>query len=386
MTEGCVLCGKCLEVCPLLAATGREELSPRAKANLVQLLGRDPNALSEQDAATLAGFCLGCGRCKDACSQGVDVPGAVSRLRNAHPGWKAWVWKQWMERSKALWPKAGKAARVIPEGLAPGRLSGLLKLARGLGREPIAPCVRVESFPDSLRGTEALLFSGCTASGAAPHWTTAGEAICDGLGLVRINAAFSCCGSGLATAGLLDERLEAARRNVEIWRSAGRPLLVAFCASCTLGLAGYAETPALAGELFQDQAEAGQWAGSLTPLSSLLNSARFVVSQGAPQGTGYHRPCHLQGPDPDETLVRGMLGDRELAISKDCCGFGGILQLGAPTLSAQVASRCWKKLAPAPGTLVLTGCSACVLQLSATAPEGIQTAHWLEAIATNDRR
>ena len=26
----CILCGRCLSVCPLFAATGREELSPRA--------------------------------------------------------------------------------------------------------------------------------------------------------------------------------------------------------------------------------------------------------------------------------------------------------------------------------------------------------------------
>lgn len=108
-TANCVLCGKCLEVCPLLAATGREELSPRAKAHLVTMLERDPDLLREQDVAALAGLCLGCGRCKAVCSQGVNIPDAVSRLREQHPGWKTWLWKQWMQRPKRSGPPLEKS-------------------------------------------------------------------------------------------------------------------------------------------------------------------------------------------------------------------------------------------------------------------------------------
>lgn len=379
-TEGCVLCGKCLEVCPLLAATGREELSPRAKANLVNVLGENPGMFSDKDAAALAGLCLGCGRCVEACSQGVDVPRAVARLRSEHPGWKRWLWKAWMQRAATLWPMAGKTAKSVPERALPGKLSGLLKLAKGLGREPVQPFVCIESFPFTHRNTEVLLFSGCAAQGAATYWTTTAEALCDSLGLSIIGAEFACCGSGLATAGLLDEWEAAARRNVEIWRCAGKPLVVSFCTSCMAGLAAYAQNQGLGKNLFASQAEVQAWAASLTPLSELLFSARFVVSPDAPRMIGYHRPCHSSANDPDESLVCAMLGKGQLSISKECCGFGGILQLGAPDLSRQVSDRCWSQLAPAPDTLVLTGCTACVFQLAATAPRGIGVAHWLEAI------
>ncbi len=229
-TSDCVLCGKCLEVCPLLAATGREELSPRAKAHLVTLLESDPELLREQDVAALAGLCLGCGRCKEVCSQGVNIPEAVSRLREKHPGWKSWLWKQWMKHADTLWPAAGKIASKVPARLGPERLSGLLKMARSLDRKPIAPFVHINSFPDQFQHTEALLFPGCAAGGAqgdtnegtASYWTTSAQALCRGLGISIIEAQFGCCGSGLQGAGLRHERLDAALRNVDIWRAAAR--------------------------------------------------------------------------------------------------------------------------------------------------------------------
>ncbi len=68
MSSQCILCGKCLEVCPLLNATGREELSPRAKASLCSALADKAGELSEADAARLAGICL------DAVDAGRSAP------------------------------------------------------------------------------------------------------------------------------------------------------------------------------------------------------------------------------------------------------------------------------------------------------------------------
>jgi glycolate oxidase iron-sulfur subunit len=435
----CVQCGKCLEVCPVLAATGREELSPRAKARLAHLALCE-KGLGELGVARLADLCLGCGRCAEVCAQGVDVPAAVAALRGAHPGWRSWLWKRWMEHAKTLWPLAAKLGGAVPGVAAsafPARVSGLVKLARGLGREPVRPFVAIESFPDAYRGREALLFPGCAASGAAGYWTSAAEALCDGLGLSLIGAEFSCCGSGLGMAGLAAERLAAARRNVEIWRAAGKPMIVTFCASCLRGLAGYAADPAV----LPGQAEAEAWAAALTPLAGLLKSARFVVSPfalmdapgaletpdaSAPKGLAYHRPCHAPrgsggaGEDQDEALLARIFGAAfgKMKISTRCCGFGGVLQLGAApqprgpagpfsgpvsgpiqgSVTARVAAACWAGLAEegretperdepsGPGGhpgLVLTGCTACVFQLEATAPEGARAAHWLEALHTN---
>ena len=111
MSGDCILCGKCLEVCPLLAATGREELGPRAKADLCAMLAGDDSLLRGEDAARLAGLCLGCGRCRKVCSQGVDVPGLVAALRGAHPDFRGWLWKTWLTHARELWAAGSTAAR-----------------------------------------------------------------------------------------------------------------------------------------------------------------------------------------------------------------------------------------------------------------------------------
>src|SRR5690606_29044582 len=97
----CVLCGCCLEGCPLFAVTGREELSPRAKALLAgpskfAAANLPEGGLPQADVAALTGLCLACGRCEKLCPQGVKVPALMTAMRAAHPDFRQWLWKQWI--------------------------------------------------------------------------------------------------------------------------------------------------------------------------------------------------------------------------------------------------------------------------------------------------
>lgn len=374
MSGQCILCGKCLEVCPLLRATGREELSPRAKADLCRVLSESPDELSEQDVAKLAGLCLGCGRCAEVCSQGVDVPALVSGLRGAHPDFKSWLWKTWLTRARQLWAPGSAAARLIPEQFHTEKLGPMLKMLAGLTGGPgLEPFVTAESFPDTYRGEQMLLFAGCTATYVQGRWLVAALRLLDGLGVDVLPADFACCGSGLKSAGFADESRAMAEKNIDIWRTAGRPKVVTFCASCHAGLQGYEDA-------FEDDAERELWRERVFSLSVILQGVTFVITDNSPESTGYHHPCHAGKADPDQAFLGAVLGDRlTAATATQCCGFGGIMRLGAPALTDPVNDNCWHHLK---GTdVVLTGCSACLSQLSATAPDGVKVGHWLEMIA-----
>ena len=132
MSNPCILCGKCLEVCPLIRATGPEELGPRAKADLCRLLAEDHSLLDGEDVARLAGLCLGCGRCRAVCSRGVDVPGLVAALRAAHPDFRQWLWKTWLTNAKTLWGTGSTAAGLIPKRFRPEKFGPLLRMLAGL--------------------------------------------------------------------------------------------------------------------------------------------------------------------------------------------------------------------------------------------------------------
>lgn len=382
----CILCGKCLEVCPLLAATGREEFSPRGKLLLLARLAEAPDTLSEADAERLASLCLSCGRCARACPQGVNVPAEVSRLRAKHPGFRRWLWKTWIERSGLLWPAAARLGSALqgaipgpPVGSADGVAAGLARKLGAMGRaEGIVPWVVPHSFAACPQGPKVVLFPGCLARSVRTDWTAKAASLLNGLGAeLQQTPDWACCGGTLGHAGLLQQQREATRTNVRAWREAGRPAIVTFCASCHHGLTDY---PDLDGLEFDD-GEAAAWAQALTPLSGLAACARFSVAPGAPDRVHYHQPCHAPVPDPDRALVAKASGGRLLPVDgKACCGMGGVLQLAAPGLSSRVAANLWERLRAEPGDQVVTGCSGCWLQLSATAPDGVLVAHWLDTL------
>jgi glycolate oxidase iron-sulfur subunit len=394
-----VLCGCCLEGCPLLEATGREELSPRAKALLAGPSKFDAARLAEGDVAALTGLCLACGRCEKLCPQGVQVPALMAAMRAAHPDFRQWLWKQWITRLGPYWSLAAKGAALAPQAFVdtfvPAQFGLALKGLKGLRPgNGLAPWLAIAAFPvQAFRARygdrPVALFDGCVGRGPRAAWGETARLLLKGLGAHLAEPRFSCCGSTLGVAGLPQEQAQARAENIAAWREAGRPLLATYCATCRKGLADYAG-PGADGGLFADEAEAAAWAASLVPLSALLEGAKAKAGRGAPAIVGYHRPCHAEAADHDFRLLSSLLGPRlRTPAGGGCCGFGGVMQLSAPELSARVGASCWESLDTALGfsaapevtpAYVLTGCSGCVMQLLATAPRGARVGHWLEII------
>lgn len=362
----CIMCGKCMEVCPLLRATDREELSPRAKAVLSDLSG--------EDAARLAGLCLGCQRCRDKCPQGVDVPMLVARLRSEHPDFHSWLWKMWLTRSRELWPSTGLAARLLPGRMRPERLGPMLKMLADARRGPaVEPFVRVEVFGDALRGQRVALFPGCMARHVRKRWLRGALHLLEGLGAEVLPASFECCGGSLRLAGCFEDADRLNVRNVKAWRKAGEPLIVTPCASCLHSLTDYS------GNVFADSDEAERWRASLRPLSGALLDCEFAVAGERPEPVGYHRPCHTVGRDTDAALVGAMLGaEPDVRTSRECCGFGGLMRLSDPDTADRAGAECARALSGA--ELVLTGCSACAARLPSILSEKGDAGHWIDVM------
>jgi glycolate oxidase iron-sulfur subunit len=368
----CTLCGRCLSACPLFAATGREELSPRAKFLLLSRLSEGDSGLPRRAAEELAGLCLSCGRCQEACPVGLCVPEAVGRLRAAHPGWPGFVWRQWITRAKTLWPMAQALSRHVPAVLSGTRVAAALA---GLDPGRAGPPWLVPTrFNAASAGRPAAVFPGCVAAHARTDWTRAATRLLQGLGVVLVKAPeFSCCGATLGHAGLPEAQDAARRANITAWRDAGRPTLAVFCASCHHGLTRYPDG------LFEP-GEAAAWAAAIVPLARLMGRTECALSPSAPTHIRYHAPCHAPPGDPDRVLLARLLQLPQPHGQAPCCGFGGLMQLTAPDLSARTAARCWSGHAPSPGATVLTSCSGCAVQLAATAPQGIVVDHWLGAV------
>lgn len=395
----CLLCGQCLAACPVFLATGREELSPKAKQHTLRTLAAEPQNLALAPVRTLADLCLSCGRCAKACPSGLSVPAALGLLRAEHPLWHQWLWERWVLHGRILWPVMARLAPLVPSGMPPETMRNLVRSAATMLAGPREPAwIKAENFGTGAGRRPAMLFAGCTAQRIRPRWRTTARAILERLGYTLVDdTALTCCGATLEHAGIPKRAAEARLRNVTAWRKAGRPPLVTICASCHHGLSAYADDH----DLGWGHGEQTLWREALVPLSSMWGETRFTLTDAMPDVLRYHQPCHWNGHDPDLAWLKRITGERlHTPGGVTCCGMGGVLQLASPELSATIASGCWQRLLPeedncgcpeigtepahAGGASVVTGCSGCALQLASTAPHGASVRHWLDIIVLGD--
>ena len=370
----CVSCSRCLSFCPVFLASQREELSPKAKNQLFEHLETGEPVLDEKLCRKLEEMCIACGRCASACAQHLSVPDRLSQVRARHPGWEQRLWNLWITGGDALWPVLGTLGRAL--GRAPSKgVIGSVKAMADRPRE--APWIRVTRYDASRTGQRAMFFAGCTARRVRPEWADKGRAILEGLGFTVVSAKESCCGGTLLSAGLHTQAFEAMRGNVEAWRNAGRPAMVTACDSCLYALGRYPEQTGL----FLNTDEAGQWSKGLTGLAALWGDTEFDVRPpDAP--LRWHAPCHGLAHQEDRHWLERLLGPSlRTPEGVNCCGLGGVVQLTNRPLTARIADACWDALGRTPGTRVLTGCSGCTIQLSATRPRDVSVAHWLDAVS-----
>ena len=375
----CVQCGKCLEVCPLFKATGREELTPRAKFFLESLCSGDGSAegLTERDFKSLASLCLSCGRCVKNCPQQMSGADLVADLRANSKGFTQSCWDLWLKNPGLLWPTAAAFSKFSPEFL-PEPFGSARKRMQSLFAKSPEPWVKLK-VQAKFEERRVILFKGCVGRFARKEWAAKTDRLLDGMGLIRADGAhFSCCGSSYGSAGLPERQSASRAKNIKVWQNAGHPLLIIFCATCLKGLKEYSPADFAGDEKLHEK-----WVSSMIPLSSLLLDAEVELSDNAPANIAYHSPCHAPEKDTDRNLIENIAGERLLPVQDDlCCGFGGIMQLGVPEISNKVGGHCLRHLTKdmKNGGQIISGCSACVIQLASLVKDEYFAAHWLDIL------
>ncbi|WP_291320177.1 (Fe-S)-binding protein [Desulfonatronospira sp.] len=358
----CILCGRCLEVCPLFRVTAHEELSPRGKAFLVQSFSS--MNISSKEASKLAGLCIGCGRCTRVCPQGIDLPRLISSLKNRHPEWKNWLLARMLTNGSFFLPLTGLGGRLL------GQAGGTQIFSPP--RRPITPLFRTRV--SRRHSGQGVVFPGCLGRFLRRDLEKKAVHILGSTGLeVLPTPAWKCCGLPLAQAGFIQEQQSCMRANLKIWHELGRPRVYTICATCRKGLTE-AQGPE---DLLEDVERLAQ---NIFPLSRiLLDLGVETLPHAGPQELVWHEPCH--GTKGTAQALQNLLKTKGLGLKVpdgQCCGLGGAFRLQAPRLSLHLAQDLWKNLSPQPSSLCLTECAGCMIQLASTRPRDTQTAHWLE--------
>jgi glycolate oxidase iron-sulfur subunit len=361
----CILCGRCLQVCPLFRAENREDLSPRSKG----LFLRD---LQEKDAHSragkkLAGLCLSCGRCKEACPQEIDIPELVSEIKECTPSWKKQIWKEINRGFPLLLPGLARAKASLP---APDKFRPYL---RAISRSRPRPLFKIHA-DNRLKGQDFLIFPGCMAESAWPWLTESAAAVLKNSGAnILSGRKWSCCGYSLMSAGLRERATKGLRKNILEWEKAGRPKIAVFCATCYQGLLRAAGPT-------RENAASEAFAQSIVYMPDLLSGLELApLSQNLPD-IYWHVPCHAPAKEHFSEPVQCLekAGATVRVETDSCCGLGGSMLLEDAKLCSSVAEDFWAKAERMKDAPVVTSCSGCVLQLTATGPEDRRVMHWLE--------
>ncbi|MBT8764466.1 (Fe-S)-binding protein [Desulfohalobiaceae bacterium Ax17] len=390
----CIQCARCLEVCPVFLATNAEELSPRAKAVMLQnldLLSRymtrevrtsDPRLLNK--VRMLAGLCAGCGKCARVCPQQVDVPGRLSKIKSECSGWRAWIWARLVKYGFLL-PKALPLAateRVLGPFLPAGRRKYLTAISRG---ETVKPWLKIEmskvtqglsreaSVAEREDVKKVVVFPGCLGRIFWPHLLEKAEKLLKGLGYQLLPTPdWACCGFTFKGAGLLNEQKRCQEINFALWKKLGQPKIVTFCATCDHGLKDIFDT------------NFSKFKESIVSFEGLIDYATWTLDGDRPEHILWHRPCHAREGEARLWQEKFESAGVKLTLNEEyCCGLGGSLQIEAPDLSRQVSTLFWQNLDINDGTVhILSSCNGCVLQLKATKPDNMRVSHWLEVIRT----
>lgn len=384
----CVHCGFCLQSCPTLLVTGDEADGPRGRIVLMQALDRGALAPDDPGLTLHLDRCLGCRACEPVCPSGVVYGPALEEARRriaerrpvsplarlvlavmAEDGVRRVV----LGMARAVRPLARWFAGAGRIGFAAGMLDGTKPADRRTGGPTRAPGATDTALAQEPRSAgpsvrRSAVFLGCIQRDLFSHVNRDAEYA------LRINGyavtgvpGQGCCGALHAHAGLHEEAVALARRNVRAFAAAPDAAIAVTAAGCGAMLKSYGAL--LADDPLRDAAEAV--ARRVRDVTELLAEAGPRPGGPLPLRVAYDPPCHLlhaQRVDEAPRQVLRAIPALQLVAHEEaelCCGSAGVYGLLQPAMSRAVLDRKVTALCAAGPDVIATGNPGCAMQLRA---------------------
>ncbi|WP_027717546.1 L-lactate dehydrogenase (quinone) large subunit LdhH [Desulfovirgula thermocuniculi] len=399
----CVRCAACLNVCPVYQQVGGlfGDVYTGAIGTVLSAFFTDFTK-----AALAQHLCLGCQRCREYCSAGIDLPGLIAELRrravekNGAAHVERLIFEKVLPRRRLFHGLLKAAARLQGPWAKEGRIRHLPLFLAGLAEGRSLPPLAAVPFRDRLEGLPrparpkdtVAFFSGCLVDFVYPG---IGEAVCRVLAAmgweVKHPEGQTCCGFPARQAGMPKSLAELARQNLAALLEAGAERIITACPTCAEALKClYPE--ALAGDAaWLPRAEA--CAAKVTDFSTFVWEHKDeLLPHLAPLGRkiAYHDSCHLKYALKADLAPRRLLAAAqaelvEMTPRELCCGFGGTFALKFPELSRALLERKLEAIRRAGADLVALDCPGCLLQIEGGGVEKT-VKHTAEILAEKLRR
>ncbi len=387
ISDKCVKCGKCIQVCTIHHVNPDETTSPRGFLDLVGAYERGELKL-DKNAKSIFESCFLCTSCVEVCPNSLRVDTAIENIRRdiAEKFGIAWYKKAffWLLRHRAVMDLAAKLGYVfqscafkIREGAMSPRFS--LPMVK---KERLLPAAGKKSFLNSHaefidNGGEKTIgvFIGCMGNYA---YTGIGEAlvkIARELGLnLNLMKKQACCGAPAYFTGDFATVEVLAKRNIEYFERLLLNLdaIIVPEATCSAMIKIDYEHFFHDDEQWRERAKAVSKKIFLATeyFEKFTNLAEILAKKGKNLASvTYHDPCHarkMQGvfKEPRKLLAQNY-EITEMSDPNECCGFGGVtMQSEKYHLSRAAGQRKSEMIKKTGAKIVSAECSACKMQIS----------------------
>ncbi|MFC2139715.1 anaerobic glycerol-3-phosphate dehydrogenase subunit C, partial [Bacteroidota bacterium] len=375
--EKCHGCGTCREYCPVFVATGKEESTARAKANILRGIISGKISVNEIDSDhfyEIMNHCLNCGQCLTDCPTAVDIPGmavlAKEKLHQKRPYSRS---EFLLHRGKVLSRIASTFSIISNLVLNLFFVRALMQYAVGIHINRNFPSFAKPKKTKSISGgkNKVVLWSGCAAQYNDPDGELISSIqILNKLGCEVIQPDWKCCNIAKLSYG----NLNGAQDDIDFNSAVLMPYIdknipiIFTSASC-----GYAFMHEYS-TFFPERADLKKIADAGSDIHDFLgrifSSGEYENSfKGINKRIVYHAPCHLKTQMNKYgfvDLLKHIPGIKLVNINDSCCGIAGTFGMKKENfdLSMEIGSNLFDEILNASPDVVLSGCVTCQVQIN----------------------
>jgi len=361
-------------MCPIYKFTRDEAAAPKAKANILRGLisgAIKDQALYEKAFQQVIEQCVNCGSCFAECPSNVNIPKMAVEARARY------VRRFGPSLANRLVVNAELAGRTTRK--FSGALKTLMDLkpvkhlgqyVTGISARRDFPAFETKSLFERIEKQEGrgnprvLYFAGCYASYLKPQIGQSAVAVLKRMGMTVVTPPQHCCGLPMLSKGMIKEAAAKIRQNQDKWQALVDTVdhIVVTCSSC--GFALMEDWQSLL-----DNEITSSVKDKVIHISTLLNNYFDRLEFGTCDlKVSYHAPCHLKiqnDPNSSVQLLSRINGVVVQDLKSHCCGMIGSWGMAADhyDLSKQIGSDMITKLNDSPGSVGVTDCPTCRMQM-----------------------
>lgn len=383
-SPNCGKCGICLNVCPVYRQIKEEQVSPRAKMQLIK--AHDEHSLSSSPyLKQIVSKCLMCGACAANCPSGIDHYAAFMKMRekmardHGEPiPIKSLIYllsKEYRLNLSTGLAKTGQ--KLLPDKIARSFSVGSIPADRmpRLNDIPFRKACATIVEPDTaVRGTVAY-FTGCATNYLYDDTGFAAVNILKQMGYrVIVPKTQQCCAIPLLFHGAAKQAQKNITANIKALKDLDADAILVDCSTCGDALAhiypSLFEAPAPA---FDDAREiARKTMNILSFIDQHFNHLNLETDCGEKPVVTYHAPCHSRNRSGVHNTAEKLIKKLPCIIYKktidmeECCGGGGTFFYEYPDISKKMIGKKKENAKSVRATHWLTDCPVCRMNLAGT--------------------